>query len=368
VVGEKTEKLCDGRQSWGENGEFVRTVAGASRCGIVSGETARFFQFSIMIEPACRYATDAYPQVCKAPETVAEVNECMRYYAISGFPGCIGSVDVTHIKWCKCTGNLKQIHKSRYGYTTRAYQVTVNHKKQCLAATSGFYGTCNDKTIIKFDEFVQRVQSLRRYTEQSFDLFDLNGMVHQHKGVYLLSDNGYHKWRILQMPEKRVADTASMYYLKWSKRLESLRKDVECFFGALKVRFLILNGHIRVQKIKTVDNIFFTCCALHNQLLEWDELDNWSAGIPARFQDDDLDANEDVSPAYQDMVAEIDQNLNLAQHLPPGDLGVQLIDLETEISPDHFTLRDRLVAHFSYISDSGSLTWARRTEVEIDDE
>jgi hypothetical protein len=31
----------------------VGTVAGASRCGIVSGETARFFQFSIMIEPAC---------------------------------------------------------------------------------------------------------------------------------------------------------------------------------------------------------------------------------------------------------------------------------------------------------------------------
>jgi hypothetical protein len=32
----------------------VGTVAGASRCGIVSGETARFFQFSFMIEPACR--------------------------------------------------------------------------------------------------------------------------------------------------------------------------------------------------------------------------------------------------------------------------------------------------------------------------
>jgi hypothetical protein len=61
------------------------------------------------------------------------------------------------------SGNLRQLHQSRYGYTTRTFEVTVNHKRQCMGATRGFYGSYNDKTIVRFDGLVQDLHLKRRY-------------------------------------------------------------------------------------------------------------------------------------------------------------------------------------------------------------
>ncbi|CAM9535369.1 unnamed protein product, partial [Discosporangium mesarthrocarpum] len=58
---------------------------------------------------------------------------------------------------------------------------------------------------------------------------------------------------------------------KWSKHLESVRKDVECFFGRLKGLFRILkmplvfwasNANLREK----IENIFFDFCILQNML------------------------------------------------------------------------------------------------------
>jgi hypothetical protein len=61
---------------------------------------------------------------------------------------------------------------------------------------------------------------------------------------------------------------------------ESLRKDVECTFGILKGRWRILKTGIRLQGMETCNNIWLTCCALHNWLLEVDGLDGeWDGAI-----------------------------------------------------------------------------------------
>ena len=52
-----------------------------------------------------------------------------------------------------------------------------------------------------------------------------------------------------------------------------MRKDVECAFGILKTRFKILSIPIPLQSINAVDQIWKTCCALHNWLLKIDGLD-----------------------------------------------------------------------------------------------
>ena len=53
---------------------------------------------------------------------------------------------------------------------------------------------------------------------------------------------------------------------EFSKHLESVRKDVECFFGILKGRFRILKLPILFRSRERIDNAFFTCCILHNML------------------------------------------------------------------------------------------------------
>ena len=59
---------------------------------------------------------------------------------------------------------------------------------------------------------------------------------------------------------------------RFSKWLESVRKDVEWFFGRLKGRFRILKLPILFRKKKDINNIFFTCCILHNMLHSFDGL------------------------------------------------------------------------------------------------
>ena len=47
--------------------------------------------------------------------------------------------------------------------------------------------------------------------------------------------------------------------------LESLRRDVECLFGELKQEFAVLKYGTRFNDLALMDNIFLTCCAIHNQ-------------------------------------------------------------------------------------------------------
>ena len=42
---------------------------------------------------------------------------------------------------------LSNLNKGKEGYKTRSFEVTVNHRRRVIAATKGFPGTYNDKTI-----------------------------------------------------------------------------------------------------------------------------------------------------------------------------------------------------------------------------
>ena len=75
------------------------------------------------------------------------------------------------------------------------------------------------------------------------------------------------QWKTLIAPSKYPIDHDDLVF---SKRLESVRKDVECFFGILKGRFRILKLAIPYHKQKDIDNVFFTCCILHNMLHTYD--------------------------------------------------------------------------------------------------
>ena len=65
-----------------------------------------------------------------------------------------------------------------------------------------------------------------------------------------------------------------------------MRKDVECTFGILKGRFCILRYGIQLRSIKKCDEIWKTCCALHNRLLFTDGLHkHWDKGTSSNWED-----------------------------------------------------------------------------------
>ena len=97
---------------------------------------------------------------------------------------------------------MKQYCTSRYHKVTLVYEVVTDHNCYCLHCTKGFYGSFNDKTIVKFDNFIDAIRSNELFLNYEYNLFDLNGNPFIEHGVYLISDNGYHPWRVLQYPSK----------------------------------------------------------------------------------------------------------------------------------------------------------------------
>ncbi|CAN0438652.1 unnamed protein product [Discosporangium mesarthrocarpum] len=76
-----------------------------------------------------------------------------------------------------------------------------------------------------------RVKTHEAYTQKKNTLVDSEGREFTEKGAYLIVDSGNHQWRCLMYPLKSALTVAGF---KWSKHLESVRKDMECFFGRLK--------------------------------------------------------------------------------------------------------------------------------------
>ena len=86
-----------------------------------------------------------------------------------------------------------------------------------MAVSAGTYGACNDKTLIRFDDFIRELRENPLYTTNieyklkvnptaivlclscvhlfSFFKVDDLGTEETIKGVYVIVDGGYHKWR-----------------------------------------------------------------------------------------------------------------------------------------------------------------------------
>ena len=224
-----------------------------------------------------------YPMYVKMPDTVHDLQECEAAYKMAGFPGCIGSTDATHIVLEKVSYSHRQEHLGfKSSCTTRTYNLTVNHKRRILHSTRGHPGRWNDKTLVRFDHFMEQLRNGSFNDTMSFDLFKATDEKVRMNGAYVIVDNGYLDWSVTVPPTKNSSFRAEIRFSQW---LESLRKDVECTFGILKGRWRILKTGIRLHNTAAADNVWLTCCALHNLLLDVDGLsEGWQTGIPSYWE------------------------------------------------------------------------------------
>ena len=75
-----------------------------------------------------------------------------------------------------------------------------------------------------------------------------------------------------------------------------MRKDVECTFGIMKGRFTILKTGIKLQNFELTDQVWLTCCALHNMLLFADGLyEGWENAERSHWEREGLNYDK---PAY----------------------------------------------------------------------
>jgi Plant transposon protein len=147
------------------------------------------------------FCATMYDEWIKPPATPEHMKEILKHNAAVGFPGAVGSSDVTHVPWDKTPCQQARHYVGKEGFTTVAYEVTVDHTMRVQAVTRGFHGAVNDKTIVKFDRFIQRIKNDKFYTQMEFNV-RVNALdaaepsaMKRLKGAYLIVDGGYHKVR-----------------------------------------------------------------------------------------------------------------------------------------------------------------------------
>lgn len=139
--------------------------------------------------------SDLYPKFVHPPRTPEEIASAMGPYIAVGMNGCLGSTDAVHEKWDMCPADQKCIHTGKEGFPTIVYNVTSTHDGAATHVSSGSYGSCNDKTLIRFDEFIADLRTLGTYKECEYELFTAPGVTETVKGLYVVVDGGYHRWR-----------------------------------------------------------------------------------------------------------------------------------------------------------------------------
>ena len=199
------------------------------------------------------------------PRNLTELRRLSVDYDNVGLPGCCGSMDVVHVKWCSCPTGDHNRAKGKSSYPTLAFQCLTNFNRRIIGIFGPQFGSRNDKEIVKEDPNVHLVRN-GWFKDVKWNYYDTDGQIREDRGVYLICDNGYHRWPTSISPYERSDNTTIEGF--FSTNLESVRKDVECTFGILKKRWNMLNAGLHYRDIKVCEKIFVTCCCLHNFLLD----------------------------------------------------------------------------------------------------
>ena len=221
--------------------------------------------------------------------------------------------------------------------------------------------TINDKISVKYSEFLELIKQLIIGKDIKYKLRTGPGPndVIELKAIFLIADGGYISWPEIMCGFGQSSEPLKYRFTDW---VASVRKDVECLFGILKIRFAHLKRPSHFLTSKLIRAIFVTCCILNNMILRYDGLNNlwesnvnWDVYNEADMDADEVDVNDLDDPCMPErynpsvtQVARLSEIPQIAYH-PACD----------EIERNFHTLRDYLARHLHYTYLAGFLRWPK---------
>ncbi len=325
----------------------------------------------------------------------------LEVYRKLGFPGCVGSIDCTHITWQACNKNYRFLCVGKSGFPTLSFQAVVSHDRFVYSISPTFLGATNDLTISRNDPSTVNMSS-GYLDEIEYVLYSDTGVPMLCKGGYLLCDKGYPRLAMYMAPDVPCITHSQLH---WAEYLESVRKDVECFFGVMKARWWLLRNAARYHDPETVGNAFRMAAILHNMLLAYDglitECGNNTESFWEQLNPDGDEMEEDGQQSIDggsrsgpsaaaprasscSSSSSFSSNARLTTELAEEDENVVAVPPEAQEKPhvitmfqlaavkhtlkagyitramDNFgTFRDKLIQHFYYQFAYGDLWWPR---------
>ncbi|XP_021764867.1 uncharacterized protein LOC110729439 [Chenopodium quinoa] len=182
-----------------------------------------------------------------------------------GFPGMMGSIDCMHWECKNCPAGWKGMYQGRSKRATVILEAVVSWDLWIWHAFFGTPGTCNDINVLQHSPVFDDILNGRAPQVN----FTVNGNTYN-QGYYL-TYGIYPKWATFisaitspQTPKQKL----------FTIKQESIRKDVECAFGVLQARFVIIRHPALAWSVEMLWKIVMACIIMHNMIVE-DERDNY---------------------------------------------------------------------------------------------
>ena len=161
-------------------------------------ETIRVF-FLLFLRVGAKHLAPIY---IKLPQTDEEVRRAVDTYSEDNLPGCMGSIDCTHIGWTRARSSVRSWYVGKEGVPTVAFQVIVDHSTRIMAVSDIYPGTHTDQHISRLDLELNMIRFAALFANFVFSILVSPGISEFICGVYLIADGGYQHWRVLQQTNK----------------------------------------------------------------------------------------------------------------------------------------------------------------------
>jgi hypothetical protein len=103
-----------------------------------------------------------------------ELDAVEKVYRYMGFPGCVCSMDVTHLHWGGCPKHLTNHCVGRYGHPTLEFNFICSHSRRIQYISNAFHGATNDITITYNYNYPRKLMQCQVHQDRIFRLARLS--------------------------------------------------------------------------------------------------------------------------------------------------------------------------------------------------
>jgi hypothetical protein len=99
-------------------------------------------------------------------------------------------MDCTHVHWDRCPAQWRNYFTGKEGFPTIAYEVICDHSGYIMSVSPGYYGSCNDKTIVRYDSIIQKLRCGEIYNNVEWYVFKDEELTKEyfHRPYYVIVD------------------------------------------------------------------------------------------------------------------------------------------------------------------------------------